>query len=245
MRIIMTLLVLLTHQLAADITGYGVIEPDPRFVLNVNFSHPGQILKIYVSPGQLVKKGDSLAALLTDPTVLTIYQQDLSALNLAKQDVERTDRLAQLKLATPAQYAIAEKALVDAQAKVDVHKLLGEDNSENTFKAPFDGLVISTLVSAGDRIQAGSNVLQIAPKDRFVARVGIDPALVSVIQPGQTVTIVNLSNPNAKQESKVSDIFHRINPQTQLVDVIIPIVEPSELLPGTQIKASFTLEKAR
>ncbi len=240
MRIIMALLLLLTQQVCADVSGIGIVEPDPRYVLNVNFSHAGQISKVYVSPGQHVKTGDPLVTMTTDPTVLTTYQQDLATLELAQQDVERTARLVELKLATPAQYALAQKALFDAKAKVNVHKQLGEDNPENTYTATFDGLVTAVLVSAGDRIQPGANLLQIVPKDKFVARIGLDPSDAKQVQPGQLAKVSALANSSIYQEAKVSDVFHRINPQNQQVEVLIPIVEPSELLPGTQVKAVFS-----
>src|SRR5258705_2341646 len=136
--------------LKRTVQGYGTAATSEDAVIGVSFLHPGQISRLRVRPGEVVKAGEVLLERSTDPSATLGYQQAVAALEFAKRDHARTKTLLAQHLATNAQLAAAQKAVEDAIAAVEVQRKLGNDRKTEVITAPFNGYVISLTVALGD-----------------------------------------------------------------------------------------------
>ncbi|MDP1836074.1 MAG: efflux RND transporter periplasmic adaptor subunit [Chlamydiales bacterium] len=228
---------LVKKSLTHTIVVYGTVEVASTGISNINFKRSGRIAKLYVVPGQRVSKGEPLVKFEVDPNDLASYYQDKIAADLAEQDLERTEKLLKLKLATQAQYATAQKTLMDAQARVQVNEGIGSNEPTMRIKAPCDGLVISVTGSQGDFVAPGTNVLQFACNGDLQARLQIEPGID--IEEGMAVKLTSLFNANDSVEATVTSVSGRINPDSRLIDVVVAL--PNHWLPGLRVRGTIEL----
>lgn len=229
---------LVKKSLAHTVVAYGTVEVASTGISNINFKQNGRIARLYVSPGQRVSKGESLVKFEVDPTDLASNYQDKIAADLAEQDLERTEKLLKLKLATQAQYATAQKTLMDAQARVQMNEGIGSEPTME-IRAPCDGLVISVSGSQGDFIAAGTNIMQFACNGDLQARLQIEPGID--IEKGMAVKLTSLFNAKDSIDATITSVSGRINPDSRLVDIIVAL--PNHWLPGLRVRGSIELSK--
>jgi multidrug efflux pump subunit AcrA (membrane-fusion protein) len=79
--------------LKLTVQGYGTVATSEDAVIGVSFLHPGQISRLRVRPGEVVKAGEVLLELSTDPSATLGYQTTVAALDFAKRDLARTKTL--------------------------------------------------------------------------------------------------------------------------------------------------------
>ena len=153
------------HELEVTLSCYGVVNIDPSTLVNVNFAHGGQIERLFVSQGEVVKKDLPLLQLKTSPQDSVSYAQSRSQVDFASGELKRVKGLTEQQLATQSQLAQAQKTLLDAEAALAAQQKLGTDNEVQLIKAPFDGVVTVLNVAPGDRVQAGTTALQLTRLD--------------------------------------------------------------------------------
>ena len=205
--------------LKRTVQGYGIVATSEDAVIGVSFLHPGQISRLRVRAGEVVKAGEVLLELSTDPSATLGYQTAVAALDFAKRDLARTKTLLTQHLATNAQLAAAEKAVEDAMAAVETQRKLGNDRKTEVITAPFNGYVISLTVALGDRVQPSTTVLKLARTDRVQVTVGIQP-------------------------EDAARATGTINPGTKRLDVWVELAAAEqELVPGTAVSVEIVLEQ--
>src|SRR5579875_1376975 len=128
-------------------------------------------------------------SLPTDPATRSAYLQARSALRLARDDLIRTERLHEEKLATNAQLDAARKALADAQANLDAQAALGGAQAVTDLTAPADGVVTALDVQRGERVAAGAKLVEFAPQAALAALLGVEPEQAARLRTGMPVTI--------------------------------------------------------
>ncbi len=228
------------------ISGYGTVFPDPSGIENISEPRSGQIARLSVIAGQVVKRGDTLFEFATDPHEANAFAQARSALELAGSDLDHMTRLFNQQLATNAQLAFAKKALQDARSAYQAQQALGAGKTRETVRAPFDGVVLSCLASQGDRIAAGKTVLQIARRDGFLARIGIQPEEALRVKTGMKVSLFPVFDTSLTLQGEVGEVQGMIDPGTRLVDVIVKLgrKDSSDLVPGMKLKGEIDIHGA-
>jgi membrane fusion protein (multidrug efflux system) len=235
--------VALKQQSMADtLSGYGVVSPDTRSLQNVNLPRPGQILTLWVSVGQVVKKGTPLLAFSTGADAALNYQQARQAVDFAQSEVARNEQLLSQQLATQSQLAAAKKALADAQAALHTQEEIGAGRTVERVAAPFDGVVVALQAAQGDRLTAGAPVLQLARASGQRVLLGVEPDEAARVRPGMAVSVVPVFNTKHTVPGRVAQVTGMINPQTQFVDVLVE-VSGSGLMPGTRVRAEIQLSR--
>jgi membrane fusion protein (multidrug efflux system) len=230
--------------LKLTVQGYGTVATSEDAVIGVSFLHPGQISRLRVRPGEVVKAGEVLLELSTDPSATLGYQQAVAALDFAKRDLARTNTLLAQHLATNAQLAAAQKVVEDAIAAVEVQRKLGNDRKTEVITAPFNGYVTALTVALGDRVQPNSTVLKLAPSDRVQVTVGLQPEDAARVQTGMAAEVVPVFTPNNRLSGVVRGATGTINPATKRVDVWVELVAAGqELVPGTAVSVEIVLER--
>jgi RND family efflux transporter MFP subunit len=226
------------------VQGYGTVATSEDAVVGVSFLHPGQISRLRVRPGEVVKAGEVLLELSTDPSATLSFQMAVAALDFAKRDLARTKTLLAQHLATNAQIAAAQKAVEDAIAAVETQRKLGNDQKTEVITAPFNGYVTALTVALGDRVQPNTTVLKLAPADRVQVTVGLQPEDAARVQTGMAAEVVPVFTPDSRLSGVVRGATGTINPATKRVDFWVELVAAEqELVPGTVVSVEIVIEQ--
>ncbi len=235
------------HELAETFSCYGAVSVDPLSTESVNFPRAGQVTRLLVVQGELVKKGAPLLQLDTSPQESVSYEQAQSAVDFARSELARVQSLLAQQLATRSQLANAQKAVNDSEAALAAQRKLGTGIKSELLSAPFDGIVSVLQVAQGERIQAGATALQLARLDRLRVVLGIEPEDVRKVKPGMQVHLTPVFGGVRGAEGVVHNVHGMINPQTGLVDLTVSL-KPEQavrLMPGIRVHGLITLNRRR
>lgn len=236
--------------IAPRIAAYGTVTLAPEVQTDLSLPYAAQITRLRASAGQAVRRGDELFAAEADPGALLAVQQAQSAVTLARGDLQRTRALYAQRLATQSQVAGAETALADALQAAAAQSALGAAAGERVVRAPYDGVVVRVAAAQGDRVAAGTAVLQLGRTGATTpARVtlGIDPALRRSVAVGAAVALTSLATPAGVAEAplagRVSRVQAAINAQTRMVDVQVDVAarDAARLIPGEPVRGVIAL----
>ncbi len=230
--------------LTRKLTGYGAVAAGTGKTTNVTIPHGAVLQRIDVVVGSQVRAGDLLAMLDTDPTVTQVYAQASNAVDAARAEAARLERLLAERLATQSQLAAARKTLADAEAALKAQRHLGADQSRLTLRAPATGVIMAVSAAPGDRLNPGAVILQIARDGSLRVNLGIEPGESRGIRPGARVTLTPLFEGLEAFEGHVAQVQGIVNPQTQLVDVLVTIdwPPPTGTLFGLRLKGEIDME---
>lgn len=210
---------------------------------SLSFPQAGQLLQLPLVPGQRVRRGATLAVIGTDPSAVAAYAQAAGAVGFARRELQRQQELAQLKLATQSQVDAARKQLDDGQAALAAQARLGGAHASVTLAAPFDAVVVNLPVAQGERVAAGTPVVQLGRLDRPRALLAIEPARSGAVKPGMAVAIKPLLDGAAPIAARVTDVGGTVDPKTQMVTAIaaLPAAQVAGLAAGTRVEAAIRL----
>ncbi len=141
----------------------GRIDFDPNHLTRVYPLVNGVISRLYVTQGDAVKKGETLADVYSSDvaTAISDFQKAKESLALTLDKLEREKKLFTEKLVAPQDVQQAETDRAQAQAEYDrslsALRLLGgnEHSSAMTFHitAPIDGIVVERLAQPGSQMR--------------------------------------------------------------------------------------------
>jgi RND family efflux transporter MFP subunit len=236
-------IVVLKQQPMADVvSGYGVVSPDTHSLQTISLPRPGQVVGLLVSAGQVVKEGTPLLVFGTSADAALNYQQARQAVEFAQGEKARIEQLVNQQLSTLSQLAAAKKALADADANLRVQEKIGTGQSLQRIVAPFDGIVVAVQAAQGDRLAAGAPVLQLVRSGRQRVLLGVEPDDVNRVRTGMAVSVNPVFSTGLKVAGRVAQVFGMINPQTQLVDVLVEL-SGDGLMPGTRVRAEIEIAR--
>lgn len=213
-------------------------------VVAVNFPRAGQVSRLWVLEGSVVKSGDPIATLVSDPAARMVYEQARHAEELAKSELARTQELFKLQLATRSQLDSANRALADAQAAVEAQRRLGGDLKSQTVRAPFDGVVVKLAVAQGDRVQPGATIAQMGHTGTMRAHLGIQPEEAGRVRVGMPVAIAPVDEPGRVVHAHIDALHDLIDPGTRLVEAvaILQVSSGDSLVPGMKVRGRISLD---
>ena len=231
---------LIKQQTLADVlTGYGTVVPDAGSTVNVNLPRAGQVARLLVSPGEIVRSGSPLLEFDTASTAALGYQQAAVAFAFAREELKRVEQLVSQQLATQSQLGAARKGVADAEAALQAQHQMGASLATQRVAAPFEGIVVNIAVAQGDRIAAGATVMQFARLTGLRLQLGIEPADSNRVKAGMPVRLIPVLDDKRTVQARVDQVHGMVNPQTQLVDVIVRLAGRT-LMPGTRVRGEIT-----
>jgi RND family efflux transporter MFP subunit len=215
----------------------GSLEPDQAATVRAEVG--GSVLRTEVDAGQRVKRGQLLAS-IDDRTVRESYLSSRSAvrsaetaLELARRNLERTERLEQAG-ALPERdlesarldVTNAEGALADARARLSG----AQDQLEDTrVRAPFEGIVSERQADAGDVVQVGAALFSIVEPSRLRLEASVPAENIGRLRQGTQVefTVTGV-------DRRITGRIDRINPvvdsTTRQVRIYVSIPNPDQAL---------------
>lgn len=236
---------------AARLTLPGTVEA--RIETEFSFRILGRIVARNVEIGDLVKKGDVLAAI--DPLALELAvkssQSDLAnsqaQLANALTNEERQKILFEKQSAAKATYETAQQERKTAEAAVAKSKAnLNKANEQLSYSrllAEFDGVVTSTSAEVGQVVSAGQSVATVARPEERDAVIDVPEVAAVHMQPGAEFDVSLQLDPTVRAKGIVREIAPEADEATRTQRTKLTLVDPPEALRlGAVITASATTQ---
>ncbi len=193
----------------------------------------GQILKLHVKVGQMVKKGDLIAEidsvpqenqLATDKARLQSYQAQLVSkkvsLRVAEQQFKREEALrgrdatSQESLENMENtWALTKAEVAELEAQIRQTELAVSTDKTNLgytrITAPLDGTVVSVPVDEGqtvNAVQSAPSIVQIADLNQMEIQIEISEGDVTAVKPGMILSYTILGEPDEVRETTLTSI---------------------------------------
>lgn len=155
-------------QAAAQTRAVGVLAP--RDEIRLAFKVGGVVDTVRVESGDVVRKGQVLAALKRAEVDASVTQA-VEALEKARRDLDRAKQLRIDEVATEEQVQDLTTAYNVARSNLDATRF---NASFARIEAPVDGIVFERMVEAGEQVQPGQSVVVLgSTTSGWVVRVGL------------------------------------------------------------------------
>jgi RND family efflux transporter MFP subunit len=248
--IIRPVLSMVAHATDAETVGPYVGAIEPRYETPLSFQTSGRVIARPVEIGDLVTKGQLLAAL--DASVqqyqLVSAQANLASAqsqysNLAASE-ERARALVASGASAQAQLDSATSAAETAQAQLAQAKAslarAQDQLGYTTITAGFDGVVVSTGAEVGQVIAAGQTVVTIAQPDVREAAFDLPEGLANGLKTGETWNVAIVGAPETVTAGAIREISPLINGSTrsQRVKLSLANASPAFRL-GAMVEVSY------
>jgi len=249
------------RDIVVDASATGAVEPIN--VVEVKSKSSGQITKMPVETGTLVKPGDLIVQVDTRD-VKNQYDQSLADVRAAEAKLQvsdaqkkRSDDLFQGRIITAQEhetaaldYANAVAALVRARTNLD----LAQQRLEvATVRAPISGTVIEKTVSLGQVITSatssfggGTTLIKMADLNQVRVRALVTEADIGAIQAGMTATVTVDAYPDRPFRGSVEKIEPQavVQQSVTMFPVLVTISNLEGLLrPGMNGEVSILIDR--
>jgi len=224
--------------LTDTIHAVGTLRADESVVIRPEL--PGRIEEIHFEEGQPVKKGSPLCTL--DASLVKAEMREAEAnLALSRSSFDRAQDLIDRKLIAQADYDNARSRLAVDQARLSSAQTR---LAKTVIEAPFDGVVGLRLVSTGDYVEVGQELVSIVKLNPIKVDFRVPEVHLSQLEPGQAIEVTLDAYPGEKFRGEVI----AIDPQIDLVgrNVLLRAVVPnpdSTLKPGQFARLDLEIEQ--
>jgi HlyD family secretion protein len=249
------------RDIVIDAQATGVVEPIS--VVEVKSKASGQIVKMPVETGTLVKPGDLLVQIETRDTQ-NQYDQSAAALAAAQSKFEvssaqkkRADELFKNRIITATEheaaqidFANAQSQLVAARTSTDLAKQRLEDA---TVRAPVAGTIIERTVALGTVITSatgafggGTTLLKMADLGQVRIRALFNETDIGQVKPGQSATVTVDAYPDRRFMGTVEKIEPQavVQQNVTMFPVLVTLQNLEGLLkPGMNGETSVLVEQ--
>lgn len=214
----------------------GTVEP--QFSANLAFRLLGRVVARDVDVGDVVTKGETLAAL--DPTALDLGVQaakaelsnaEAQAANASASE-ERQRQLLESNNTSQAVYDAAKQAMQAAQANVERARAALAKAEEQLGYArlfsDFDGVVTAVGAEVGQTVSPGQTVVTVARADVREAVVDIPDQLTGDLTAGTPFAVTLQSLPSIRAEAKLREIAPQAEGATRTRRVRLTLANPPD-----------------
>ena len=210
----------------------GKIEAVHRTVLSSELS--GRVEALPKRPGESFAKNDSLARI-----ACSLYKAERdkveSQLAQARRKLDNKQRLAELDSVGKLAVDLAELAVREAKAELEIARL---NVQRCDIKAPFAGHVVKLHASEYQNVQAQQKLLEIVGR-ALEARVIVPAHWLNWLEPGARVELA-VEETGTTVHGRVERVGSAVDPVSQTVPVWASLSDPGEALrPGMGGGARF------
>lgn len=198
----------------------GTVRSKLRSLVEAKVS--GRVLQYLVSPGQMVKNGETVATLDVEEIKARV-DQARAALEQARRDFDRQQQLISSGATTKQEFDAADARLKMATAGVtEAETMLGYAN----VTAPFNGVVTRKLADVGDLAMPGKPLAEVEAPTALRFEADFPEAVLERVKLGDEMSI-RLSSSASNIKGKVSEISPVADPisRTFLVKLDIDSAE--------------------
>lgn len=209
-----------------------------------------RVIKVHVSPGQRVKKGQLIATL--DSTEFNLQRNEAQAevariealLNNQTKIVERSQALVNKNFISQnavdtdvAQQNVLKEQLAGAKARVASIKNTG---NKTTIFAPTDGVVEKKIVDTGEFVKIGDPIVQVVSNQKLRAHIPFPERLSHQLKPGMKVRLTTPTS-NKTLETEIRELKLMISESNRALDIITDITNETDWQPGASVTGTVIL----
>lgn len=232
------------REISHIVTGNGFLELPPENMATVSLPIPGRIAKVYVTVGDKVKKGQTIAE-VEHPDHIMIqkeYLENRSNFETAKNEYSRIRELSADNISSQKQLQEAEAKYISAkaakeasQASLALLNIDPEDLYQNgikhrfAVKAPISGSITSTSLNIGKSVNPGESLFEMIDKSHMHVNLQIFESDLPNINLGDSVKFNLISHPEEQFKAFIQYIGERVDPGNRSVEVIAHIKEPKDV----------------
>ncbi|MGL5920743.1 MAG: efflux RND transporter periplasmic adaptor subunit [Bacteroidales bacterium] len=232
------------REISHTVTGNGFMQLPPENMATISLPIPGRVAKIYVTTGDKVKKGQTLAE-IEHPEHIAIqksYLENKSSFETSKQEYERIRSLASDNISSQKQlqeantrYVSAKAALEASLASLALLDINPSDLDQNgiksrfAIKAPISGSITSTSLNLGKSVNPGESLFDLIDKSHMHVNLQIFESDLPHISMGDIVEFNLISHPEEHFEAFIQYIGEKVDPGNRSVEIIAHIKEPKDV----------------
>lgn len=190
----------------------------------------GTVAQLYVTAGDKVKIGDSIARLDSDNEEIALERARVE-LDEASQAFDRISKLRVTKTASEVQEITARIALSKAKLAVDDATLALE---RRTVRAPIDGIVGILPIDAGNYVTNGTTIARIDDRSKILVDIWVPERFTPLVKIGQKIRAASVARKGEVFTGKVSAIDNMIDEISRTLRVRAEIPNEDDLLRAGQ-----------
>ncbi len=208
----------------------------PYLENNISAQVSGKIIELPYKEGTKVKKGD-LIALIDKSDYKIALERAQADYDYTKSEFERSSRMLETKVATPASHDQKDNDLKMKKAALDNAKLSYE---RCEILAPFDGIIDKKYAEAGENVAPGEKIAKIINISTVKVNIGIPEKDVNYIKNLNEIKFYVPSLNNKEFTGTFSNVVVSMNETVKIYPLIIDVNnKDNELLPGMIVKAKI------
>lgn len=199
----------------------------------------GVVQRIPAEEGDLVTTGTALLHIENDEYRLRVQQ--------AQADRERLGAMYERQAQMVAQSLISQETYDDTRTQLEAaeagEELARLNLSYTTVEAPFEGVIVRRLVDAGQTVQVGTPLFELADFSPLLARIHVPAKEFRRLQADQPVRLT-IDSDGTELSGHIRLISPTIDPQTGTIKLTVEIHSyPAHVRPGDFAHASVTTER--
>ncbi|MGH1462374.1 MAG: efflux RND transporter periplasmic adaptor subunit [Neptuniibacter sp.] len=227
-----------TKLLDKTVSAVGTLRANESIMLRPEQS--GRIEEILFSEGEQATKGSPLFK-LDNSIYLAEFRAAQARVQLSKTDYERAQSLlkkrvgsAQERDSTLAQLRVDQAQ--EALAKTRLDKMI--------LKAPFTGYTGLRLVSPGDYVEEGQNLVELTDLSSMKLNFRVPELYLSILQPGRELSVHIDALPGESVKGKVYAVAPGSDQNAHNIEVLATLPNPNGLLrPGLFAQVALLVEQ--
>lgn len=226
--------------LPITVTGYGTVEFDPNRQQTLTTQIEARVSEVLVQAGAPVEVGRPLLRLVPSSSSSLNLTQARADAAAANAELQRQKRLRADGLSSDGDVERAQTAARDLTARL--RTLQDSLGVVSEVTAPRDAIIDAVLVSSGDVLAPGSQLIRLSEPDAIQARINLELEDATRLKVGGTIRLSGLDGGSHQANTKISAVDLRVNPATRMTSVVSPIPAVHGFLPGEAVRATATAE---
>jgi RND family efflux transporter MFP subunit len=222
------------------ITAYGAAEFMPQAERGLTAPIEAMVASIAAPAGTLVRAGQPVVILTASPATRAETAKASHDAEVAEAAFGRAQRLRATGLDSDADVEAARA--VAATAAETRQAILARTGAALILRAPTAGVVESVALAPGDLAAAGVNLAKIGDPSALRVRLGVEPASVGAVRPGDIVRLGPAAG-GSETTGAVIAIDPRADAQTRLASISVRVPAGGGLSPGAPLKGVIVLRQ--
>ncbi|MDA8241519.1 MAG: efflux RND transporter periplasmic adaptor subunit [Nitrospiraceae bacterium] len=233
------------NAIALTVSVYGEVVPAPGATQVVSIPYESRVRHIMVSSGQKISLKEVLIEVEPSPNTYLQLERAQNDYETSEQNLSHVQQMFDLKLATNTQLLQAKQAFQQAQLRLKSLRQRGI-GVKKLIRTDVTGLVSKVYIQEGAIVPAGNPLMDIVAQNRLEVRLGVEPADIGRLHPGEPVLITYVDVPVSEGTTgKIRKISRAVNPTSRLVDVFVNLPESSRFLLGEYILGRITVASSK
>ncbi len=227
----------------------GTLEAliDPKIGAEV----AGKVVKVLAGAGKAVRKGE-LLAIIDDADIALQHRADEAERKRAEALLAQQERVVERQQQLVQKGFISQNAADDARAQRDALRqqvaaagargdLSRRSQGKAHVVAPFDGVVETQIVSAGDYVKVGDPLFQLVSSRKLRAHLPFPESASPRLKKGQAVILTSPQLPGSEFRGVVSEIKPSVSESGRALDVLVDIDNTEGFRPGGTVNAAVVV----